>query len=117
MYVSKDRPLDHVLKGKLMASIFYEVSTRTCCSFSAAMQRLGGRVIYMDESTSSAQKGETLEDSIATLAGYADVVVLRHPSPGSVLVSTQHSSFGTFPAFFCSAESLAALSQAGLERW
>ncbi|ENN80902.1 hypothetical protein YQE_02690, partial [Dendroctonus ponderosae] len=90
MYVSKDRPLDHVLKGKLMASIFYEVSTRTCCSFSAAMQRLGGRVIYMNESTSSAQKGETLEDSIATLAGYADVVVLRHPSPGSVLKASQH---------------------------
>lgn len=44
-----------------MASIFYEVSTRTSCSFSAAMQRLGGRVIYMDESSSSAKKGETLE--------------------------------------------------------
>lgn len=44
-----------------MASIFYEVSTRTSCSFSAAMQRLGGRVIYMDETTSSVKKGETLE--------------------------------------------------------
>lgn len=44
-----------------MASIFYEVSTRTSCSFSAAMQRLGGRVIYMDESSSSVKKGETLE--------------------------------------------------------
>jgi carbamoyl-phosphate synthase/aspartate carbamoyltransferase/dihydroorotase len=44
-----------------MASIFYEVSTRTSCSFSAAMQRLGGRVIYMDESSSSVKKGESLE--------------------------------------------------------
>ena len=44
-----------------MASIFYEVSTRTSCSFSAAMQRLGGRVIYMNESSSSVKKGETLE--------------------------------------------------------
>ena len=44
-----------------MASIFYEASTRTSCSFSAAMQRLGGRVIYMDETSSSAKKGETLE--------------------------------------------------------
>lgn len=69
-----------------MASMFYEVSTRTCCSFSAAMQRLGGRVIYMNESSSSVQKGETLEDSIATLAGYADVIVLRHPHADSVLV-------------------------------
>jgi carbamoyl-phosphate synthase/aspartate carbamoyltransferase/dihydroorotase len=44
-----------------MASVFYEVSTRTSCSFSAAMQRLGGRVINMDESSSSVKKGETLE--------------------------------------------------------
>ncbi|XP_050310557.1 CAD protein isoform X2 [Anthonomus grandis grandis] len=90
VYVSKDRPLDHLLKGKLMASMFYEVSTRTCCSFSAAMQRLGGRVIYMDESSSSAKKGETLNDSISTLAGYADVIVLRHPEPGSVFKAAQH---------------------------
>lgn len=90
VYVSKDRPLDHVLRGKIMASIFYEVSTRTCCSFSAAMQRLGGRVIYMDESSSSVKKGETLDDSISTLAGYADVIVLRHPVPGSVFKAAQH---------------------------
>jgi carbamoyl-phosphate synthase/aspartate carbamoyltransferase/dihydroorotase len=44
-----------------MASVFYEVSTRTSCSFSAAMQRLGGRVIVMDEASSSVKKGETLE--------------------------------------------------------
>jgi carbamoyl-phosphate synthase / aspartate carbamoyltransferase / dihydroorotase len=49
--VIKDRPLDDLLKGKIMASIFYEVSTRTSCSFAAAMQRLGGRVIYMNETT------------------------------------------------------------------
>ncbi|KMQ85833.1 cad protein, partial [Lasius niger] len=71
-------------KGKIMASIFYEVSTRTSCSFAAAMERLGGRVIYMDGSTSSVKKGETLEDSIAVMAGYADVVVLRHSEPGAV---------------------------------
>lgn len=67
-----------------MASVFYEVSTRTNCSFSAAMQRLGGSVIHMDESNSSVKKGETLEDSIAVMAGYSDVVVLRHPQPGAV---------------------------------
>lgn len=87
VYVAKERPLDHILKGKIMASIFYEVSTRTSCSFAAAMQRLGGKVIYMDETSSSVKKGETLEDSVAVMAGYADVVVLRHPTPGSVLVS------------------------------
>lgn len=86
--VAKERPLDHILSGKVMASIFYEVSTRTSCSFAAAMQRLGGRVIYMDETSSSVKKGETLEDSVAVMAGYADVVVLRHPAPGSVMVRT-----------------------------
>ncbi|KAF5279207.1 hypothetical protein FQR65_LT03454 [Abscondita terminalis] len=90
VYVSKERPLIHILQGKVMASIFYEVSTRTSCSFSAAMQRLGGRVIYMDETSSSVKKGETLEDSIAVMAGYADVVVLRHPTPGSVLKASHH---------------------------
>jgi carbamoyl-phosphate synthase / aspartate carbamoyltransferase / dihydroorotase len=85
--VIKDRPLDDLLKGKIMASIFYEVSTRTSCSFAAAMQRLGGRVIYMNETTSSVKKGETLEDSVAVMAGYSDVIVLRHPEPGAVTVS------------------------------
>ncbi|KAJ8918596.1 hypothetical protein NQ315_013101 [Exocentrus adspersus] len=90
VYVTKERPLDHILRGKVMASIFYEVSTRTSCSFSAAMQRLGGRVIYMDETSSSVKKGETLEDSVGVMAGYSDVVVLRHPSPGSVLKASHH---------------------------
>lgn len=49
---------------KVMASVFYEVSTRTSCSFSSAMQRLGGSVISMDEYSSSAKKGETIEDSV-----------------------------------------------------
>lgn len=82
--VHKDRTCDEVLRGKVMASCFYEVSTRTCCSFAAAMQRLGGRVIYMDETSSSVKKGETLEDSIAVMSGYADVVVLRHPEVGAM---------------------------------
>lgn len=72
-------PLETILKGKMMASVFYEVSTRTSCSFAAAMQRLGGGVIYMNEETSSAKKGESLEDSVIVMANYADVVVLRHP--------------------------------------
>lgn len=82
--IHKDRSVDEILRGKVMASVFYEVSTRTCCSFAAAMQRLGGRVIYMDESSSSVKKGETLEDSISVMAGYSDVIVLRHPGVGAV---------------------------------
>ncbi|CAD5117995.1 DgyrCDS6736 [Dimorphilus gyrociliatus] len=76
--VQKERPLDHILKGKVLASVFYEESTRTACSFSAAMQRLGGSVISIDKMSSSAMKGESLSDSIRIMAGYSDLVVLRH---------------------------------------
>lgn len=69
-----------------MASMFYEVSTRTSSSFAAAMQRLGGSVVHFCESTSSTQKGESLADSVQTMSCYADVLVLRHPTPGAVEV-------------------------------
>lgn len=82
--INKERPLEHILKGKMMATMFYEASTRTQCSFQAAMQRLGGRVITMDINTSAVKKGETLEDSVIMMSGYADVVVLRHPEPDAV---------------------------------
>ncbi|KAG1705097.1 CAD protein [Nymphon striatum] len=82
--VNKERSLDHILKGKIMASVFYEVSTRTSCSFAAAMLRLGGQVIHVTESTSSAQKGETVEDTVQVISGYTDAIVLRHPLPGMV---------------------------------
>jgi carbamoyl-phosphate synthase/aspartate carbamoyltransferase/dihydroorotase len=82
--VKTGKILDDILRGKVMASIFYEVSTRTMCSFSSAMQRLGGKVIYMDEESSSTKKGETVEDAVQVMGGYADVVVLRHPMPGAV---------------------------------
>jgi len=88
--VRKERAIDHILKGKMMASVFYEVSTRTSCSFTAAMERLGGRVISSDETSSSNKKGESLEDSVAVLAGYSDVVVLRHPVPGMVDRAAKH---------------------------
>lgn len=82
--INKERPLEHILKGKLMALMFYEVSTRTHCSFQAAIQRLGGRTVTMDTNTSSVKKGESLEDSVIMMSGYADVVVIRHPEPGAV---------------------------------
>ncbi|KAG6449481.1 hypothetical protein O3G_MSEX006087 [Manduca sexta] len=88
--VNKGRYLDDILRGKVMASIFYEVSTRTSCSFAAAMQRLGGSVIHTDATSSSAKKGETLEDSVAVMASYSDVVVLRHPEPGAVARASRH---------------------------
>jgi len=74
-----------LLKGKVMANIFYEASTRTAFSFETAMYRLGGRVLNLTEVDKTAVKrGESLSDTVRTMTSYADVVVLRHPEPGSV---------------------------------
>ena len=73
-----------LLKGRILATLFYEPSTRTRLSFEAAMQRLGGGVISMGSvESSSVAKGETLTDTAMTVAQYADVIVLRHPKIGS----------------------------------
>jgi aspartate carbamoyltransferase len=72
------------MEGKVLATLFYEPSTRTRLSFETAMNRLGGRVISVaDPKTSSAAKGESLSDSIRTVEGYADVIVIRHPRKGA----------------------------------
>src|SRR5216117_500146 len=73
------------LQGRLMAALFYEPSTRTRLSFEAAMLRLGGQTMGTDNARefSSAAKGETLEDTIRIVSGYADVIVLRHKEEGA----------------------------------
>jgi len=73
------------LTGRVMAALFYEPSTRTRLSFEAAMLRLGGKTMGTDNARefSSAAKGETLEDSIRIVSGYADVIVLRHNEEGA----------------------------------
>jgi aspartate carbamoyltransferase len=73
-----------LLKGKILATLFYEPSTRTRLSFEAAMQRLGGGVISMGSvESSSVAKGETLVDTVRTVSQYADGIVVRHPRLGS----------------------------------
>jgi carbamoyl-phosphate synthase/aspartate carbamoyltransferase/dihydroorotase/carbamoyl-phosphate synthase/aspartate carbamoyltransferase len=74
-----------LLKGRVLACLFYEPSTRTSASFIAAMERLGGSVIPITQGVqfSSVSKGETLADTIRTLEQYSDVIVLRHPEIGS----------------------------------
>ena len=74
------------LRGRLLATLFYEPSTRTRFSFEAAMYRLGGQVLSAENAAgaSSAAKGESLEDTIQVIAGYADAIVLRHPEVGAV---------------------------------
>jgi aspartate carbamoyltransferase len=74
----------NLLKGKILATLFFEPSTRTRLSFEAAMQRLGGGVIGLGSlEGSSVAKGESLTDTARTVAQYADVIVLRHPRQGS----------------------------------
>jgi aspartate carbamoyltransferase catalytic subunit len=73
-----------LLKGKILANLFYEPSTRTSSSFTSAMERLGGSVIPINEVRySSVAKGESLPDTVRTLECYADVIVLRHPEVGA----------------------------------
>ncbi len=74
----------NLLKGKILATLFFEPSTRTRLSFETAMQRLGGGVISMASAeSSSAAKGETVADTAMTVAQYADAIVIRHPRIGS----------------------------------
>lgn len=75
---------DDRLKGKILASLFYEPSTRTRLSFESAMLRLGGNVITADGlQFSSMYKGETIEDTIMMASGYSDIIAMRHPEQGS----------------------------------
>jgi aspartate carbamoyltransferase catalytic subunit len=78
-----------ILQGRVLATIFYEPSTRTRFSFEAAMYRLGGQVLSAESAAtaSSAVKGESLEDAIRIIAGYADAIVLRHPLVGAATIA------------------------------
>lgn len=81
-----------LLKGKILANLFYEPSTRTSSSFTAAMERLGGSVIPINEVRySSVSKGESLPDTVRTLECYADVIVLRHPEVGASKLAAQYA--------------------------
>ena len=81
-----------LLKGKLLANLFYEPSTRTSSSFMAAMERLGGSVIPITGvEYSSVSKGESLPDTVRTLECYADVIVLRHPMIGAAEQAARHT--------------------------
>jgi aspartate carbamoyltransferase len=81
-----------LLKGKILANLFYEPSTRTSSSFTSAMERLGGSVIPINEVRySSVAKGESLPDTVRTLECYADVIVLRHPEVGASALAARYA--------------------------
>jgi len=88
----KEKDSSEQLKGKVLASCFFEPSTRTRLSFETAMLRLGGACTgFSDSATTSAQKGETLSDTMQVIGSMADVVVIRHPAEGSARVAAQVS--------------------------
>lgn len=85
----KEKPNKSLLQGMMMASCFYEPSTRTRLSFEAAMKRLGGDVIgFSDAIYTSTTKGESLHDAMQVIGSYADVIVLRHPADGAARLAS-----------------------------
>lgn len=86
-------PVQNILEGKVIATLFFEPSTRTRLSFESAINRLSGRIIgFTDASSSSVSKGETLNDTIRTVANYSDLIVMRHPIEGSARYASEVSS-------------------------
>lgn len=82
----------HACDGKILATCFYEPSTRTRLSFESAMTRLGGRVIgFSDAASSSASKGESVSDTIRVISCYADICAMRHPKEGAPMVASEKS--------------------------
>ena len=83
-------PNQKVLEGKVIATLFFEPSTRTRLSFETAVNRLGGRVIgFSDAATSSSSKGESLNDTIKIVSNYADVIVMRHFIEGAARYASE----------------------------
>ena len=89
----KARTLEHPLRGRILATLFYEPSTRTRFSFEAAMQKLGGGVLTAENAldNSSASKGETIADTMRIVSGYADAIALRHPQVGAAEMAAEAS--------------------------
>lgn len=83
-------PNQRLLEGKVVATLFFEPSTRTRLSFETAVSRLGGRVIgFTDAGSSSVTKGETLKDTIKMVTNYADLIVMRHPIEGAARYASE----------------------------
>ena len=83
---------NEVCKHKILATLFFEPSTRTRLSFESAMLSLGGQVLgFSDANSSSSSKGESVSDTVAVVSGYADLIAMRHPKEGAPLVASMHS--------------------------
>lgn len=86
--ISNKKKYAHICEGKKLATLFFEPSTRTRLSFEAAMYELGGNVLgFSEAASSSASKGETVEDTIRIVSNYADIIAMRHPLEGAPRVA------------------------------
>ncbi|MBI2548138.1 aspartate carbamoyltransferase [Candidatus Woesearchaeota archaeon] len=88
----EQKPHPELLHGKVLATLFFEPSTRTRLSFETAMLQLGGKVIgFSDQKNTSTSKGESLPDTIRIVTGYSDVIAIRHPLEGSARIAAEMS--------------------------
>jgi len=81
-----------ILKGKLLANVFFEPSTRTRSSFMSAMLQLGGGIVPIDSGTADTQRGETWQDTVRSLENFADIIAIRHPQIGSAALAAKYSN-------------------------
>ena len=89
----EENPNRKILEGKVVATLFFEPSTRTRLSFETAVNRLGGKVIgFSDASTTSSSKGETLKDTIMMVSNYVDLIIMRHHLEGAARYASEISS-------------------------
>jgi len=91
--IARPEAYQEVCRHKILATLFFEPSTRTRLSFEAAMLGLGGNVLgFSEAASSSAAKGESVADTVAVVSGYADIIAMRHPKEGAPLVAAQHAT-------------------------
>jgi aspartate carbamoyltransferase catalytic subunit len=89
----EETPNNHLLEGKVVASLFFEPSTRTRLSFETAISRMGGRIVgFSDSSSTSTSKGESLKDTIKMVDNYCDLIVMRHPLEGAARFASEVAS-------------------------
>ena len=90
--IANPKEYSNVCDGKILATLFYEPSTRTRFSFEAAMMRLGGKILgFSEPNSSSTAKGETLADTITMVSIYADIIAMRHPEEGAARLASMYS--------------------------
>lgn len=90
--MTNPKEFSHLCEDKILATLFYEPSTRTRFSFEAAMLRLGGKIIgFSEPNSSSVSKGESIADTTRTVGCYADIIVMRHPKEGAPKVASMYS--------------------------